>query len=377
MGNRTLRLLIASGGTGGHVFPGLALAERARQKQGAEVLFVGGTQGLEQEVVPRYGFPLKTLPARGLRGQNWAGRLRALWAAGQSIKKARGIIREFCPDLIVGIGGYASGPTVLAGWWEGVPCVLLEPNAKPGLTNRLLGHLAQRICVGFPETLSSFPPHKARYTGNPVRPSLCSQALKQQKSGEGPFYFRTPPPPWTLFVLGGSAGAHRLNLALPAALPYLKDLLPQMRVVHQTGSKEWAEVAKAYRQAGVEAEVNPFINDIGAVYSQAHLAVCRAGAITLAEIAVMGLPAILVPYPYATDDHQRANAEVLVRAGAAVMILDRELSGERLAQEIRFLIANPQRLPAMARAARSLGRPQATEEVLEESVRVLCRSCLT
>lgn len=363
--DRTLRLLLAAGGTGGHVFPGLAVAEAAKREKGAQVLFVGGTEGVEKEVIPRHGFSLRTIPVCGLRGKNLTGTLSALWAAVKSLRCSRAIVREFQPDLIVGIGGYASGPTVVAGWREGIPCVLLEPNAEPGLTNKLLGHIATRICVGFPETVSYFPAHKVVCTGNPVRVSS-----KPAPTAAVPTRIAEP---FTLLAFGGSAGAHRLNQALPAALPYLGELAQQIRIIHQTGKREQAEVAAAYTRAGVKAEVLPFIHSMEEVYHQAHLVVCRAGATTVAELTVLGVPAILVPYPYATDDHQRANAEVLVRAGAAVMVLDRELTGERLAREIRTLAADPQRLAAMARAAAALGRPQAADDVVKECVELLCR----
>jgi UDP-N-acetylglucosamine--N-acetylmuramyl-(pentapeptide) pyrophosphoryl-undecaprenol N-acetylglucosamine transferase len=363
-----LRLLAAAGGTGGHIFPGLAVAEVAKREKGAQVLFVGGAEGVEKEVIPRHGFPLHTIPACSLRGKDWTGTLLALWAAAKSLGHSRAIVREFQPDLIIGIGGYASGPTVVAGWREGIPCVLLEPNAKPGLTNKLLGHIATRICVGFPETMSYFPAHKVVCTGNPVRASFkpAPTAATSSKAKE----------PFTLLAFGGSAGAHRLNQALPAALPYSGEMVQQIRIVHQTGKKEQEQVTAAYSRAGVNAKVFSFIHNMEEVYHQAHLVVCRSGATTVAELTVLGVPAILVPYPYAADDHQRANAEVLVRAGAAVMILDRELSGERLGREIRTLASDPQRLAAMAKAAAALGRPQAADDVIKECVGLLCGQCL-
>jgi UDP-N-acetylglucosamine--N-acetylmuramyl-(pentapeptide) pyrophosphoryl-undecaprenol N-acetylglucosamine transferase len=356
---------VAAGGTGGHIFPGLAVAEAAKREKEAQVLFVGGTEGIENEVIPRHGFPLQTIVACGLRGKDWTGTLLALWIAVKGLRRSRAIVREFQPDLIIGIGGYASGPTVVAGWWEGIPCVLLEPNAKPGLTNKWLGHIAARICVGFPETMSYFPAHKVVYTGNPIRASLkpVSKTVDPTKATDQ----------FTLLVFGGSAGAHRLNQALPAALPYLGDLTQRIRIIHQTGKKEQEEVAAAYSRAGMKAEVLAFIHSMEEVYHQAHLVVCRSGATTMAELTVVGVPAILVPYPHATDDHQRANAEVLVQAGAAVMILDRELTGERLAREIKTLVTNPQQLTAMAKAAAALGRPQAADNVVKECVEFLCR----
>jgi UDP-N-acetylglucosamine--N-acetylmuramyl-(pentapeptide) pyrophosphoryl-undecaprenol N-acetylglucosamine transferase len=263
--------------------------------------------------------------------------------------------------LIFSIGGYASGPTVLAGWARRVPCVLLEPNAIPGLTNRLLGRFATKICVGFPRTARFFPVHKAVCTGNPVRWNvLAPQASPHAHSAQ-----------FTLFVFGGSAGARRLNQTLPQALALLSAKGESLRVIHQTGRADQSEVSATYARLGVRAEVVPFIDNMREVYTAANLVVCRAGATTVAELTALGKPAILIPYPYAADDHQRANAEVLLQAGAACMILDAELTPERMSQEIRELLVDRSRLEVMARAAAALGRPDATHAVVQE-----CLACL-
>jgi UDP-N-acetylglucosamine--N-acetylmuramyl-(pentapeptide) pyrophosphoryl-undecaprenol N-acetylglucosamine transferase len=355
---RGIRLLLAASGTGGHLFPGIAVAEAARRRVGAEVLFVGTASGMEKEVIPRLGFTLRLIPAEQLRGRSWWGVARALWAALRGLKAAWRVVREFAPDLIFSIGGYASGPMVLAGWARRVPCILLEPNVIPGLTNRLLGRFATRVCVGFPRTAHFFPPHKAVCTGNPVRWSgPASQTHPSTSSSE-----------FTLLIFGGSAGARRLNQMLPQALALVgKDL----RVIHQTGKADYAEVSAAYDRLGVGTTVVPFIDNMQEVYTAADLVVCRAGATTLAELTALGKPAILIPYPYAVDDHQRANAEVLVQAGAAHMILDTDLTPERVSQVVRTLMTNRPQLEAMARAAAALGRPDATAAVVRE-----CLACL-
>ncbi len=355
---RGIRLLLAASGTGGHLFPGIAVAEAARREVGAEVLFVGTASGMEKEIIPRLGFTLRLIPAEQLRGRSWWGVTRALWAALRGLKVAWRVVREFAPDLIFSIGGYASGPMVLAGWARRVPCILLEPNVIPGLTNRLLGRFATRVCVGFPRAAYFFPSHKAVCTGNPVRwNGPASQMHPSPSSTE-----------FTLLIFGGSAGARRLNQTLPQALALVgKDL----RVIHQTGKADYAEVSAAYAQLGVGATVVPFIDNMQEVYTAVDLVVCRAGATTLAELTTLGKPAILIPYPYAVDDHQRANAEVLVQAGAAYMILDAELTPERVSQVIRALMTNRQQLEAMARAAAALGRPDATAAVVRE-----CLACL-
>ncbi len=356
-----LRLLLAAGGTGGHLFPGIAVAEAAQREVGADVLFVGTAQGLEQKVLPRLGFPLRLIPAQQLRGRNWLGRIRACWAALRASGVAWRVVREFTPDVIFSIGGYAAGPTVLAGWLRRVPCVLLEPNAIPGLTNRVLGRVAKKICVGLPQTAAAFPSHKVVWTGNPVRWSETSTLA--------------PAPPesslFTLFIFGGSAGAQRLNQTLPQALALLHADAQELRIIHQTGQAEHAEITALYKRLGVQAEVVAFIDNMREVYLTADLVVCRAGAITIAELTVLGKPSILAPYPYAVDDHQRANAEVLVHAGAARMILDAELTPERVCAELRTLITDRTRLEAMGRAAATLAKPQATSAVVHE-----CVACL-
>jgi len=355
---REIRLLLAASGTGGHLFPGIAVADIARRQVGAEVLFVGTASGMEKDIIPRLGFPLQLIPGEQLRGRSWWGVMRALWAALRGLTAAWNVVRKFAPDLIFSIGGYASGPMVLVGWLKRVPCILLEPNVIPGLTNRWLGRLATRVCVGFPPTARFFPAHKAVCTGNPVRwtrPANPAPAVSQARA-------------FTIFIFGGSAGAHRLNQIVPHALALLET---RPRVIHQTGKADHAEVQATYERLGLSAAVVPFIENMHEVYTEADLVICRAGAMTLAELTTLGKPAILIPYPYAVDDHQRANAEVLVQAGAAQMIRDAELTPESLCQVIRPLMADQQRLEAMARAAAVLGRPDATTAVMRE-----CLACL-
>ena len=366
---RRLRLLLAAGGTGGHLFPGVALAQGAQREVAAEVLFVGTPYGMEGTVVPRLGFPLRLISAQQLRGTSWWGGLRAGWAALRGIGSAWRILGEFGPDLIFSLGGYASGPTVVAAWLRRIPCVLLEPNAIPGLTNRLLGRFASRVCVGFPATVARFPAGKAVYTGTPVRWPAAEVAGLSPGPAEPNGAGRARP--FSVLIVGGSAGARRLNQILPPVFAALGVPPGQLRIVHQTGQAEHAEVRSVYTRLGVEAEVVPFIEAMDAAYAAADLVICRAGAMTLAELTVLGKPAIFVPYPYAADDHQRANAEQLVQAGAALMILDAELSAERVAGAIRGLMQDPARLQAMARAAAAFGQADATTRVLRE-----CLACV-
>ena len=360
---RAPRLLLAAGGTGGHLFPGVAVAELAQRQAGATVLFVGTSGGMEKDVIPQLGFSLRFIPAEQLRGRTRWGKIRAMGVAGYGVGAAWRIIREFAPDVIFSIGGYASAPTVLAGWLQRIPCVLLEPNAIPGLTNRLLSWFAARVCLGFETAARFFPRHKVVHTGNPVRSAL--RPILRPTATDKPF---------TILVFGGSAGAHRLNLIVPQALARLHKTLgghkgvdptSTIQIIHQTGQAEYAAVSASYATVGIAARVVSFIDAMQEVYAEADLVICRAGAITAAELTLLGKPAILIPYPYAADDHQRANAEALVQAGAAVMLLDHTLSPELLEQTIARLVQHRDTLGKMARAAATLGRPDATAAVVQ------------
>ncbi len=360
---RTPRLLLAAGGTGGHLFPGVAVAELAQRQAGAAVLFVGTSGGMEKDVIPQLGFSLRFIPAEQLRGRTRWGKIRAMGVAGYGVGAAWRIIREFAPDVIFSIGGYASAPTVLAGWLQRIPCVLLEPNAIPGLANRFLSWFAARVCLGFETAARFFPRHKVVYTGNPVRSAL--RPTLQPTTTDKPF---------TILIFGGSAGAHRLNHIVPQALARLHktqsshkgtDPAQTIQIIHQTGQAECAAVSASYTTRGIAARVVPFIDAMQEVYAEADLVICRAGAITAAELTLLGKPAILIPYPYAADDHQRANAEALVKAGAAVMLLDHTLSPELLEQTVARLVQHRDSLGRMARAAAALGRPDATAAVVQ------------
>lgn len=351
------RVVIAGGGTGGHLYPGLALAE-ALVARGSEVTFVGTAGGIEARVVPAAGYPLRLLAGRQLRG---GGIGRAVVGVGAAVRGTLAGVRllgELRPSLVVGVGGYASVAVVVAAWLRGVPTLLLEQNVIPGAANRVLARFARRICTGFAETVGLLPPGRAVHTGNPIRAGVLRPA------GEATGRVG-------LLVFGGSGGAHRLNLAMLDAARALGALAREVEVTHQTGAADAVAVAAGYAALGLVARVEPFITDMGAAYARAGLVVARAGAMTCAEVTALGLPAILVPYPYAADDHQRRNAEVLVAAGAAEMILDRDLSGARLAAAIRDVAGDQSRRAAMSRAARALGRPEAAAQVAEECLRLL------
>lgn len=350
-------MVVAGGGTGGHLFPGLAVAEAASADASTRVLFVGSSFGIEARVIPRTRFPFQALPIRGLRGRGWRGALELAWQLPAGIARASRLLGEFGSQVVVGVGGYASVPVVVAAWLRGVPSVLLEQNAHPGWANRLLGRMARKVCTMFPDAASYFPADKVVCTGNPVRTFAA-----RERSARSAF---------TVLLFGGSQGAHRINEAARDAAPSLREMIPGLRIIHQTGEADRQSVASRYGEVGIEADVHGFIDDMGTAYAEADVVVCRAGATTLAELSALGKAAILVPYPFAADDHQRANAEVLARHDAAILILDRELTGPRLASAIVDLARNRGRLVQMGEAARRLAMPDAAARVVAVCRRVV------
>ncbi len=353
-----LDVLIAGGGTGGHVFPGLALADALRTR-GLRVGFVGTPAGLEARAVPAAGYPIDLIPGRQVRGGGVGRAVGGIAALATGVAHARRLLAAHRPRLVVGVGGYASVAAVVAARLGGRPVVLMEQNAIPGLANRTLGRLARAVCLGFAEAAPYFPARRSIHTGNPIRPAVLAAPPAAPRDRLG------------LLVFGGSQGASRINAAAVAALQQLGDAARALRVTHQTGTAEHAAVTAAYAPLGLDVRVEPFIADMGAAYRAADVVVARAGAMSCAEITAMGLPAVLVPYPYAVDDHQRRNAEVLAAAGAAVVILDRELDGARLATALRPLVDDADRRRTMAAKARALGRPDAADAAADVCLAVL------
>ncbi len=351
-----MRLLVAGGGTGGHVFPGLALAEEVVTRHPAnDAVFVGTARGLEATAVPAAGFPIELVEVRGLKGKGLLDTLRNLLLLPRALLRSVAILRRWRPDVVVGVGGYASGPVVLAAWLLRIPTAVQEQNAAAGLTNRLLGRLVQAAFTAFPEAARYFPPRKVYQLGNPIRRELMDNFMRPE----------VPREDHSLLVFGGSQGAHALNMRVIEALPHLADLRERLRITHQTGARDREQVEKGYRACGFAPDVREFITDMSAAYAGADLVVCRAGATTLAELTVCRKPSILVPFPLAADNHQVMNARSLVDAGAAVMIEERELTGEVLAREIRAVLSSPERRERMARAAGRLGSPAAAREIAD------------
>ncbi|MSO21950.1 MAG: undecaprenyldiphospho-muramoylpentapeptide beta-N-acetylglucosaminyltransferase [Acidobacteria bacterium] len=350
---KLLRVLIAGGGTGGHIYPGIAIArEIKRRHPAADLLFVGTERGMEMKIVPAEGFRLETIMISGLKGTGPLKQLKSLLAVPKSLLDARSILRRFQPTVVVGVGGYSSGPPVLMAALMGIPAMLQEQNALPGLTNRLLARVARKVATAFRECEAYFG-SKAVLTGNPVRAEFS------QVPG------RTGSDPFTLLVFGGSQGAQPLNQSVIEALAILEPQLPEVQVIHQTGERDYSRIKQAYEAMRVDAEVRSFFEDMPQQFAAADLLVCRAGATTLAELTVAGKPAILVPFPQAADDHQRKNAEALARAGAAEMILQKDLDAPALAARIRYYVEHRDALQRMEQNSRALGRPDATERIVD------------
>jgi UDP-N-acetylglucosamine--N-acetylmuramyl-(pentapeptide) pyrophosphoryl-undecaprenol N-acetylglucosamine transferase len=348
-----MRVILAGGGTGGHLFPGLAVAREFQSRDAmTEILFVGTEQGIEARVLPKEGFKLETISIKGLKGRGLRGLMDALTGIPKSLIQSFGIIKRFRPNFIIGLGGYASGPLLVAGKMKRIRCAIMEQNLRPGFTNKILARLVNRVFTAYPESASHFPGAKVLETGNPVRWRNLPSVKKSEKL--------------TLLIFGGSAGAHRLNLAMVEAVKKLTDLAGKLYLIHQTGQADFAAIKDSYHALPFEAEVTPFIDKMDEAYARADLVLCRAGATTVAELTAFGKAAILVPYPYAIYDHQRWNAQALQNRGAAEMILDQELNGEILAARIRNYLFDRTRIDRMAAAARAMGRPEASARIVNE-----------
>lgn len=354
-----MRVLIAAGGTGGHIYPGIAVAkEILRRDPDSEVRFVGTAKGLENKLVPPAGFELSIIDSAGLKNVGPVARARGLLVLPKSFLAARTLITAFRPDVVIGAGGYVSGPVLLTAALLKLPTVVMESNALPGWTNRVLARFVDKAAVSFDAALPFFR-GKAVVTGNPVRREFFEIPERDFDAGGGGQL--------SLLVFGGSQGAHAINEAMIAALPALSDLKNVLRIMHQTGEADFETAEASYIAAGWtgRATVTKYIDNMVAAFGAVDLVVCRAGATTTAELIAAGKASIMIPFPFAADDHQRKNAEALQYAGAARMILQQDLSGDALAQEITALIREPDRITAMQQAARKLARGDAAAAVVD------------
>ena len=360
-------MIIAGGGTGGHLVPGLALAEEVKKRDSStEVVFVGTEHGIEARIIPREGYPLKFLRTEGIVGRSLLKKTKAGFKLLLSFVDANRILKEVMPDIVIGVGGYASGAIVFAAGMKSIPTMIHEQNSVPGLTNKMLGNVVQRICVTYQESRSSFPMGKTFLTGNPIR----ARILKGDKESAYKL-FSLEKDLFTVFVFGGSSGAKSINRAMVDTLNHLGDLKDKIQFLHQTGSADFDNIREAYRKAGVKAMIAPFIYQMAEAYSIADIVISRAGATTLAELTALGKPAILIPYPFAAGRHQEFNAIKLREMGAAFMIRDNELSGETIAAHISDMYKDDSLRADMQRASRGLGSPDACTRIVDVAVSLI------
>ncbi len=366
-----MKLLVAGGGTGGHLFPGIAVAEEflARDPKN-EVLFVGTERGVEAKLLPKLGYRLELIAAAGVRGKSLVGQLKGVAGLLYGYSQSRKILKGFKPDLVLGVGGYASAPVILAARGLLIPRFVHEQNAIPGMTNKLLSRIAEQAFISLEESRRFFPKDTTLLTGNPLRKQILDEVanppsvppFKKGGSEQGGFQ---------LLVFGGSLGAHSINMTMAAAAPRLSEFGGALTITHQTGEKDFDEVSAAYRSAGVKAKVIPFIDNMAAEYRAADLVICRAGATTIAEVTACGKPCIFIPFPHAVDDHQRKNAEALLKCSAGFMILERELTAASLVQQIAALVSDPDLLRATELNARGAARLDAARIIVDEMLKSL------
>jgi UDP-N-acetylglucosamine--N-acetylmuramyl-(pentapeptide) pyrophosphoryl-undecaprenol N-acetylglucosamine transferase len=353
---RPIRLLLTGGGTGGHLFPAVATAENLNSRApGSTILFIGTKRRLDRDYLEQFGFSVKTIHSYGLKGKKIPALLKALAVLPISLLEACYHIIRFRPNVVCGVGGYVTGPVVAAAWLLRKLTVIHEQNSVPGLANRKLGRLVDRICISLPQSSGFFPTGKTVLTGNPVRDQIL--AASRVEAG--------PDGSTTLLVLGGSQGAHAINRLIVEVLCQEVDTPAGIKVIHQTGRDDEAMVKQAYREAGIEATVASFFTDMAELYKRADLIVSRAGATTLAEISVMGKPVVLIPYPHAADDHQRKNGAWYVESGGAVMFDQQEVTAPELLAELAEITGNPERRNQMSRAMRKLALPDAADRIVD------------
>jgi len=352
-----MRIIIAGGGTGGHVIPALAIAQQLKHQLGAEVLFIGTARGIETRLVPQAGFRLELIQVGALKNVSLMTRAKTMFDLPRAIAASSRMLSEFDPEVMIGVGGYASGPAMVAAIRRRLPTLAFEPNVVPGFANRMIARWVSAAAVHFEETCRYFP--HCRVTGVPVRAAFFSIAAK------------TDGPP-TLLVFGGSQGARAINQAMTTieSLAGLRTKIPGIHIIHQTGQRDYDHVQAAYQRSGISGEVHKFIDDMPGTFRRADLLVCRSGASSVGEITAAGKPAIFVPFPAAADDHQNVNARALERVGAAVVVEEGNLGAAYLVDTIAALIGDSGRLRSMSAAAKSLAHPKAVEEIAEMVARL-------
>ncbi len=353
--------LVSGGGTGGHLFPGIAVCRELESRfPGCRILFAIGHRRMESEILDRHGFEVRRIRVEGIKGKGWMTKLSAASSLPLGVLQARRLIWELSPACVIGMGGYSSGPVCLAARLSGVPSLVHEQNSFPGLTNRILCRVVQRVCVSFEDSVERFPGGKIIVTGNPVREAFFAVGEKKSNA-ESPF---------TVLVVGGSLGARPVNDAVVDALALLTEKSSAPSVIHQTGTGDYERIREIYRERGLRGEVLAFIDDMPEAYRRADLVIGRAGATTIFELAAAGRPAILVPYPFATDQHQKANAEWLAATGGAKIIMQQDLDGRSLSSAVEEIRADPEMLRRMGKSAKAVARPGAASDIVDQIITI-------
>jgi UDP-N-acetylglucosamine--N-acetylmuramyl-(pentapeptide) pyrophosphoryl-undecaprenol N-acetylglucosamine transferase len=357
-----VHIVIAGGGTGGHLFPGIAIAEEfIKHDSQNKVLFIGTKRGIESKLLGKLGYELRTINVEGVKGRGIKALIKGFYQIPKSMWQSRRILKQFRPQIVIGVGGYASGPAVLAAHFMGLPTAIAEQNAIPGITNKILGKFADKVFVTYSQSQNWFSSVKVIVSGNPVRAAFTYVREKKKEKNEF----------WNLLIFGGSQGAAAINKAVIAMMPQMQRIKNKLRVLHQAGGQEMQLVRKAYEKYGVQAEVTPFIVDMVSAYAQADLIICRAGATSLAEITAAGKAAILIPFPYAANDHQTKNAQVLVDEGAAIMINERDMIGERLFAAMESLLTDEEKLREMGANSAKQGNINAAAAIVETCIKLM------
>ncbi|HJP18030.1 MAG TPA: undecaprenyldiphospho-muramoylpentapeptide beta-N-acetylglucosaminyltransferase [Nitrospinota bacterium] len=349
-----MKIIIVGGGTGGHLFPGIAIArEFQKRNPKIKILFVGTRRGIEYKVLPKENFELKTILSSGLKGKISWRTLIALVEIPIAFLQSLWVLINFRPKLVLGVGGYVTGPFVLMAWLLRIPTAIQEQNSMPGMTNRILGRIVDKIFVTFEKSKKHFPEKKIEVTGNPIREEYYEAKVRRKESQ------------FNVLIFGGSKGASSINRAMVEALDFLSEDKNSLHFIHQTGEEQFKTVKKSYRSKNVSADVSKFIFNMADDYRRSNLVICRAGASTLAEIAACGRAAILVPYPFAANNHQQLNAEYLVEQGAALMVKDCDLSGKKIAELIKKMMHQPNLLQEIEKVSAAMAKKDAGKKVVD------------
>lgn len=359
-----IRIVIAGGGTGGHLFPGIAIAEEfLKRDDQTRIIFIGTKKGIEGKLLSQLGYELREIDIEGVKGRGAKALIKGAYQIPKSMWQSRCILKQFSPHIVVGVGGYASGPAVLAAHFMSIATAIAEQNAIPGITNRILGNFADKIFVTYAQTRTYFPQTKVILSGNPVRAAFVVGRSKEKEKKD----YRQ------LLIFGGSQGAEAINKGIIDMLPQLQSMKTKVHVLHQTGSRQLEEVKKAYERFEIQAKVTPFIVDMAGAYTDADLIICRAGATSIAEITAAGKAAILIPYPWAANDHQLKNAQALATEGVALMIPERELSGSMLFSAIEDLLRDEQKLQQMEKNSLRMSKIDAAATIVDNCIEIMAK----